>query len=1724
MTGPVVQAEAPPSESQLKQLADSSFVALRTFVLTGDQASRMQFLDLWTRHNQSDAFYNRFIEKIGAEPQIFTPLLNAYKQAKGEFPAADQLANAVQAYYAEMGKPKAQRDIEAVRQQYGGAFVSEMDKVSAGPAAKAAPKPVMATPAKVEAPTPEAQMKQLADSAYVALRTFVLTGDQASRTQFMDLWAKHNANDAFYNRFIEKVGSQPEVFSNLLNAYKEAKGDYPMANELAGAVQAYYAEMGKPAEKRDLAQVRQQYGDAFVAEMDRIMAATASTRPVRIPAQVDDQTLTRFIGFLKITDVKPNAALGEKAHAVVMGIKDSFGIPDFAQAEEVTRAMLHAYLLLGGEDQKQFGTWLGQLDATAKTALTAGILGTAQVRRIKLPHETVKAAFDTWKKAKESEQDKIAALEAELRRYPTYIKEGNLKTMASEFTNAPTDFGLERISQRVEYLRKRELVLKAKGDKKSGEDLRKQEAEIKELETWLEKFGAKSGSAEVRIDELRQHLFTVQALYFEMSSESMSLVDYMASLKPRPALSALQRRYLAALDARAIGIFTKIPPDSPVYLDRLRDAINTNVSSSRAKDGQAQWYTDYFPQLAPSRSDVGQNPLVAQVYTRVAQLDPVSAVSFLDYLKVATDKGVVSLEEKKLVVASVARLYALHPALLVKYFQAIKNLAGVCENNPEAFREALVALSARIDMETDPVLSSVSPTQIIPINIRMITTRLERALGEIGSISRAAMSQYDRLNLLDDNLYLRQYQPHIIEQKAPRYAPKLLMPPPRVGTYNPAYPFPPLQTPTPALPFSGGALTTSPQTYGGQVQLPRVNLFSVMTGATNVGASMENYLYPRHPVVNISAFLPGVNIAPVSITKLLNEINKAFIPTELNEYSRQVISGGAAGGFAARKPADGWEYGGGGMGAVLTPTGGAAIGGAGDRSRIFAGATAVAVPVAIPIITGPPGQQSVTGLDSLVGGYQETDPGQKDLLLRAIQTQWTPDNPRQGLVVVNRKEDVAGKAVMTARYYYIEKDGTIFELKGGTNDYVKMLNFLAGYGNQNFDTPSTYAWNVEPSVDRGGGALVIDLGRTAELGHFQAVPLLLPERTDPTSGRKIPPPLLMEWTAGFAVSSGGGESPTWVHQPTYRGKMLTLHTVPSTTGGPAKQEYILHDIDYMIRRVDKRDAIELTLGGGYADTPLGYKGKGGIFFKYQERQYPNVRAGGGLFYEAGATNLDALALMDNSVDSRRYIESLHRIGATVYGSREMQSRLVVGGLLHGIEQLKEARESGDLSHDQFFWRAVGLMKGIKSAARLDLVRFSNLDQMLTEYETLSREVGNDPSRASALVSDFQTKYGQEIQRVFDNYYLGIQINKDFSLEASLLMRETENTWTSQVPDTAAGRMLVTWNTGFWRMFAAIPLLGAYGLSTPQFQVQGATGSPRMQSVGMVGTGVGQDLFNGVWMQRFAADVGLLVARYEDGDKQWMKEGFFTQGALKVFSNVVEDASAYRRLVEEYERYSEAVLAGRFSAVPESVRSVIAANLNEDAFAPVIIEAIKDGKDVKLTELQSRAAEEALWQNWFYDKKYDLQQKFDGHLRVFLAGSGYFFSDRTYWDVGTFLEYVNRFKGYLIMSQRSKLGVYAGAEAYAGRWTFGAMAGVSGKGGGGAGSVRFRLGPRDLPVEVGVVGFGRSDSVPDYAPPAYLERERTFTPEMGFMFTIGIGSTGPQIPIPQQPAQGTGGRF
>src|SRR5262249_2869824 len=130
------------------------------------------------------------------------------------------------------------------------------------------------------------------------------------------------------------------------------------------------------------------------------------------------------------------------------------------------------------------------------------------------------------------------------------------------------------------------------------------------------------------------------------------------------------------------------------------------------------------------------------------------------------------------------------------------------------------------------------------------------------------------------------------------------------------------------------------------------------------------YIDPEHPVVSINKYLPGVNITGLSITRLLNEINRAFIPTERPDYSKEILTGAGAAGVQGSQTDGQWQVGGGGLGSIITPTGGASFGGAAQTGSEFGGLTALAVPVGIPILGGPDAGKKVTGIDSMIAGVQ----------------------------------------------------------------------------------------------------------------------------------------------------------------------------------------------------------------------------------------------------------------------------------------------------------------------------------------------------------------------------------------------------------------------------------------------------------------------------------------------------------------------------------------------------------------------------------------------------------------------------------------------------------------------------------------------------------------------------------------------------------------------------------
>jgi len=1629
---------------------------------------------------------------------------------------------------------------------------------------------------KEEAPKVETvSKKELAVQAVTALRDFVLTRNVEKKNEFLQIWNSNTDNEftSFFNeQFVEQMRVYTDKESDLhrlVAAHLEKIGSMDPA-EFAGAVHACYIELAKPEAERDKEKLAG-FGEPFVSSLQSI----AQKAMIVVPKRVDTTDLKLF---LKLLGAKEGAGPSEKDMmlALVKAVREKFEITDFADAQHLTKALLHSFTSLDTqEDKNWFQAWLRQVDKDQAAALAGKVDRALAVRGMTLPYEAVQESFEQWKQAKLEKMEEISALEHKLDGYATSIKEGSIRAMAAEFEKNPSLYSLGRLITRAEYVYQLIKVLETKKDK--GEEIRKLKGEIALLISWLKKLGL-DPSPEKGFAKLQAGLNMIKEHYVAMEPEKANLVDYVDSVAPNKALFAIYKRYLSRLDKESVEIFTQENPDSPDYLANVNIRIRGHLTSEKVNRGRAQWYEDYYKLLAPADVSTQQGAAQAQAYNRVANLDPLTAVAFFDYLAEVKRVGIDTVEERRAVVQTLSNLYALSPLLAVKYFAAIRNLASVCSNHPEIFREALTHLAARIDAEVQPITSGVSPMQILPLNVVKIIDRLDKAFEDISNIPKASMAQFERLRLLDDRLTLESYPPHVIRQKPAGYAPNLLVPRDVGGGYFPPYFLPPvLVTPTPNLPFTGGSVLTAPPQYGGAVTLPSFAPLQVYSGATAVGTAFHYYIHPEHPLVSIQETIPGVDILGLSATRLMMEIDRAFIPTEEPDYSKQVIAGGGAAGVAGQKEEE-WKYGGGGLGAVITPTGGGAFGGAQTPDRFFAGAAAVAVPIGIPIISpamGKPGM--VTGIDSMVGGYESLDDGTKRALLRALQTAWNPSNPTQTIVAVNHEETSEGKRFMTARYFYVEKDGTIFEVKGGMNDFVETLNFAAGYVNQTLDEPATYVWNVEPTIDRGGGAVTFDAGKTATLVHAQAVPFFTLEyesafkeyETTITSGdfgsvpqdlrstlanrldhklfseddkkaivdgkqlelndkqlknisnvtAKQPQPFLLEWTPAEAVTVvSKDKETTYVHMVALPGKMLKLK--PGRDGSES-DDYIVQDSEYMLRSVKDTNRWELRLGFGAGDTPTGTAYKGGFFLKTEEAK---ASAGGGIFYEAGATNLEAIAVMQNAEDARAYIESLHRVSETIYGQKETANRILMGGLAQIVEQIKEEKdaETGEkkTKYDNTFWRLVGILKGMESTSgvKIDLSRFQGLDTLMADYEGMSRAVAENPERADAEISDFQAKYAEKLEQVFDYYSLAVQVKKDLSIEAIIMNSEDGGKWTSQTPTNVYSRVLYTWKTGFWRAFASIPVMSSSGVAGES------------TATGVVGTGIGQDLFNGLFLQRVAADAGLLVARHIEGDNEWQKAGWFVQAAAKVFSNVAEDTEQYRVLVKDYEQYEEYVRQGRFSRLPESVRKVIAENVSKDVFPEALRQKVADGVDLGLTNVQTSEALDALWDGWFYEKKYELNQKFNGHMRAFLGASGYVFDDRTYWDIAAFLEHVENFRMYAIVAKREKLGIYAGFDARGkagkGQVRGGAMGGVDTSGAWGAAtSLGYQFGSKIFPMEVGIYGYGRNTTVPDYTYPLLDPRTHAGMPEFGVMlyFTIGLGLQGPGALnlTPSFPTTGTG---
>ncbi len=1329
--------------------------------------------------------------------------------------------------------------------------------------------------------------------------------------------------------------------------------------------------------------------------------------------------------------------------------------------------------------------------------------------------------------------------------YPSFIEKMELIKLISDYKENPNDWALQKMVYRINYLR----------DEKSKLEHGQADAEIAELNKWIASLGIETkGKNDVQkalfgIAMVRNGMAMIHNMYNSVAPNDKTLTKYLTAVSKNKNLFNIYKKYLSALDATSANLFEGIKTRDSVYINKVQNRIDSRLGLAEVKRAQAQWFTDYFPMVSPQMEDMKMSQLEAQMYDKSSNMSPIAALAFYKYLETVYNSGLDSMEEKRLVVSTVSKLNAVSPTLIPRYFQAIQNLAEICEGDADVFRDAMTVISTRIDMETNPITSRLSPASLFPegMNVRRVVTRLDNALQEIAKIEKSALSQYERMELMDDKVYIHRAPPHSIEQKPPGYAPRLLTPLDRGRRFIPPY-FMPHRIPFPSTgtPYTAGGLKTSPMSYGGGLTMPQFRQLSVPTWATAVGQAFKNYVEPQHPLVPINEYLPGVNISSLSHTRLMMEINKAFIPTDMPQYGGPLIGGGGFAGVAGKEktveteegPEKEWDVGAATAGALITPTGGVLWGGGMEEDqRVFGGIGALAVPIGkLPIASGGMSdEEKVSGIDSALAGYEQSlaaDDESKELLINTIATHWNPTNPSQSLAVVNMIENVEGKQVMTARYYYIQKDGTIFEIKGGKNDFVDALNYVAGFGNQAFDTPTTYAWNVEPTIDRGGGAIAFDIEKTAWLGHVQAVPFIKEKGADQ--------PLLLQWTPAEATTvkkmdAAGKVKSTDIHVIALPGKMLTIQR-PGEEGKTFEDKYVIQDVDYTMRRVKEKSAWQLDMGVGLGESHTGETsereaeetmfGKGGFFIKSQSRETKFDRRGGGLFYEAGSSNMEAMALMSESESVQQYIHSLHRIGGTLYGAKHSEKKdgLVMGGLIHVVEQLQKTSEqegqAGEMGHNQVFWRTVGFLKSLESGsgARLDVSRISGLDQMMADYEELRRDVGNNPMQAGELTSDFYEKYEQSIEKVWNYYNLGIQVNNDWSLDVVLVTIEEKEKWWEQDLNMVQGRTLVDWESGFWRAYASVPIWGPYG-------TQGG------EAKGIVGTGVGQELFNGFWFQRAAVDAGVLLVKTvvsetveAEGEKwAWKDPGMFVEGAVRVFSNILEDANDYRRLMTEYNEYVSQIRRGNFSGIPPEIRNTICDALDTDVIPEQLVDEIRAGENhIIMESVQKAAVEDELWSEWFYDRKSTIQEDFDGHVRWYLGTSGYFYADKTRWDIATFVEHVSGFKIYAAVTktegemmtvegpvQKEELGAYTGAEFETKDWRLGVMGNITDNVDlGAAVSLEYKFGPEEYGYfRVGLYGFVHSETIPQYTAPMYTPSIRTAIPEFGagMYFQIGEGS-------------------
>ncbi len=1631
-------------------------------------------------------------------------------------------------------------------------------------------------------------VEQQAAAAVSALKDFIYTGSQQKKGEFVAAYrdltranAPLDAANALAAEFRVRIAGDPQL-GPIMEAYRNANGGKFYAPEFIAFMEsvrdaALSGNQEKLAMLRDTTFNSQEFVNKVVEPLLKSCAAGASPQklvpgtgakeeglasvPVRVSMvpELEDEDLEKFAKIFKL-QFPEGAGREEKARMLAAAMAKEFSVGE-SHGPDVLRAVADAHMRIKKKEGQAFLDWLAATDARQRETLGWGVQS-ALASPERMVDKPVLDAFASRQAAKEGAEAVESEKEAEFRKLEGKAAGLNLADLRATFVKTPSPEALEPMRVRLQYCTEAMPRLRDANDSRGkpkekavrDADNAKADALEPEARTFSEWLGSlmkeeAAATAEGRLKQAGSKLKLLDSgfavlhdAYCSTEAKDMGVVTYLRNAySNNPELYKLYATYVLRLDERSGKLFAGLSADSPTLLEDMAKAIPAMLSRQAVTDGKRRWTESYFPVISPSPDETMRSPGEAAAYTRAANLDPLSASAFYEYTQAAAANGVMSKEEKRLVAMSAAKLYGVEPLLAMKYFKALTNLAELCKDRPGAYLQALMVIGAHIDAETRSVYSPEPSMRAMPLSARTIITRLDDAFSGISAIRPSSLAQFTRYDLLDRNVYIDENPPHLIRQREPPWKQSLISNLEEAGGMLPPYMFPWLTPYVPGNLMTGGMVNNA-YPYGGGLVLPQFTFYDVDSRAAAVLAQVRDYLFPSHFALGIGAYLPATTISGLSPNRLLSDIEKAFIRKEAPAYGGKVVGGGFGLGAVAEQPERKWEWGGGGMGSWVTERGGAGFGASATTSgEVFGGAGCVAVPIGKPKLDENGRVAGIKGVNSAVGGYETLEDDTKKALVDAIATCWNPTNPSDLVLTLNMERSKDNKKWMTSRAFYIMKDGRLFELKGGANDFVPMLNYLAGSADRMipksfpklcFGTPTTYAWNVENHVRTGGGVLALDIGKSSLMFHFQSVPFLA------APGEQ--PPLFLEWgVAGGWTKEGRGKdgTVTRIHEISVPGKMLTLapvvesktiatDTVPSITATTQKK-YFIQDVSYNLRSVETDKASEFSAGiglgqaaitatktqegvkGPISETTKAYPlGQGGVFYRSQK---PQGALGAGLSYEQMQANLDALALTQQSEDMADYVVGLHRIAETMYGSRKMGgSETFMGGLVHVVEQLQK-QEGKKTKYDNTLFRFTGFIKGLQNAGRLDVTRVSWVDEMLVDYNALQTNVNalqtnvtQNPQAVEGLLSDFQQRYSQGLRDLFDHYYFGLQLNRTGSVEISLVSREEGGVWAQQEVARAQMRTLFTWDGGFVRGFCMAP---AWTGMAPAW-----TGDSAELSA-IAGAGTGFDILNGVWAQRLAFDMGASMGLGEAYNATGRlardaarPSGGFIQGAAEVYSKVLEDANEYRRLQSAYAAASESLAKGEYSKIPRDIRSDICGRLHGGGIAETVLAKMLKGEEVDLTPDQMAEANLAL-RRWLDDKRFPISQEFNGRLSTYLGGSAYnlFSGGDIYWDVGAVADYKDRWKAYAIAATRGKkTGVFAGGEVtLTPRLSTGAIVGTTAKDVAGGLSFSLKLGEGVYKL----FSYGKSGEIPLYSPPYDTRYAWPARPDVGIGITYTRGTGG-----------------